>query len=111
MRHRPNAALLIRPKCRLTTRLLLKAIFAAGLLVGLGTTVPALAATRALVTDPVAMVDPFIGTSGGFNTFPGTDVPFGMIQWSPDSGTNRHLGGGYDHGDGTLRGFSLTHMS
>src|SRR5256885_10498927 len=66
--------------------------------------------TPALVADPAAMVDPFIGTAGGFNTFPGADVPFGMIQWSPDT-QNRHDGGGYDHGDNTFRGFSLTHMS
>src|SRR5437764_10016818 len=64
----------------------------------------------ALVADPAAMVDPFIGTAGGFNTFPGPDMPFGMIQWSPDT-QNRHGGGGYDHGDNTFRGFSLTHMS
>src|SRR5437763_2304586 len=67
-------------------------------------------ATPALVADPAAMVDPFIGTAGGFNTFPGPDVPFGMIQWSPDT-QNRHDGGGYDHGDANFRGFSLTHMS
>ncbi|MFL5701998.1 MAG: hypothetical protein ACJ8AG_04120, partial [Ktedonobacteraceae bacterium] len=37
-------------------------------------------------------VDPFTGTGvqqgapyGGGNTFPGADVPFGMIQWSPDT--------------------------
>jgi predicted alpha-1,2-mannosidase len=89
---------------------ILKASFAAGLLLCLGVTVPALAATSDLVADPAALVDPFIGTAGGFNTFPGTDVPFGMIQWSPDT-QNRHLGGGYDHGSNSFRGFSLTHMS
>src|SRR2546423_15696757 len=47
----------------------------------------------ALVADPAAMVDPFIGTAGGFNMFPGPDMPFGMIQWSPES-NNRHDGGG-----------------
>src|SRR2546421_3092768 len=90
----------------------LKAGFAVGLVAGLGAVaVPALGATRpALVADPAALVDPFIGTAGGFNTFPGADVPFGMIQWSPDT-QNRHDGGGYDHGDNTFRGFSLTHMS
>src|SRR3989440_5082688 len=90
----------------------LKAGFAVGLLAGLGAVaVPALAAIRpALVADLAALVDPFIGTAGGFNTFPGADVPFGMIQWSPDT-QNRHDGGGYDHGDNTFRGFSLTHMS
>src|SRR5262249_2290984 len=85
---------------------------AAGLLVAGFSTVPALAAIQpALVSDPAALVDPFIGTAGGFNTFPGADVPFGMLQWSPDSTNSRHDGGGYDHGDGSFRGFSLTHMS
>src|SRR5213082_411269 len=67
-------------------------------------------ATPALVADPAALVDPFIGTAGGFNTFPGPDVPFGMIQWSPET-ENRHDGGGYDHGDTNFRGFALTHIS
>ena len=31
-------------------------------------------------------VDPFIGTAGDGNTFPGATLPFGMIQWSPDTG-------------------------
>ena len=70
----------------------------------------AVTAGPALVADPAAMVDPFIGTAGGFNMFPGPDMPFGMIQWSPES-NNRHDGGGYDHNDGNFRGFALTHMS
>src|SRR5689334_3284592 len=70
----------------------------------------AAATPAALVSDPASLVDPFIGTAGGFNTFPGPDVPFGMIQWSPET-QNRHDGGGYDHGDANFRGFALTHMS
>ena len=31
-------------------------------------------------------VDPFIGTAGGGNTFPGATLPWGMIQWGPDTG-------------------------
>src|SRR2546429_6758565 len=31
-------------------------------------------------------VDPLIGTTGDGNTFPGASLPFGMIQWSPDTG-------------------------
>ena len=31
----------------------------------------------------VDSVDPFIGTSGGGNTFPGPSAPFGMVQFSP----------------------------
>jgi predicted alpha-1,2-mannosidase len=76
---------------------------------------PALASPRgpagaALVADPLAAVDPFIGTRAGFNVFPGPDVPFGMIQWSPET-QNRHSGGGYEQGDSMFRGFALTHMS
>src|SRR5208283_3308581 len=52
-------------------------------------------------------VDPFIGTSDGGNTFPGATVPFGMVQWSPDTTAD----GWYQYKDQTLRGFSLTHIS
>ena len=50
-------------------------------------------------------------TSGGGNTFPGAEVPFGMVQWSPDTLPNRSAGGGYNYGDTTLDGYSLTHIS
>ena len=52
-------------------------------------------------------VDPLIGTAGGGNTFPGASLPFGMIQWSPD--TNRDAW--YHYEDKQIRGFSLTHIS
>ncbi len=88
------------------------------------TVVAALAATFAacvppahadtLISDPSALVNPFIGTAatvtGSGNTFPGADTPFGMIQWSPDT-SSRPKGGGYDYGDSSLSGFSLTHIS
>lgn len=57
-------------------------------------------------------VDPFIGTRGAGNTFPGADVPFGMVQWSPEStagGLSKP--GGYQDGDLVIRGFGLTHLS
>ncbi|HEY3624632.1 MAG TPA: GH92 family glycosyl hydrolase [Terracidiphilus sp.] len=56
---------------------------------------------------PYESVDPFIGTAGGGNTFPGATLPFGMIQWSPDTG---HLGW-YFYTDKQISGFSLTHVS
>ncbi|HEV2635670.1 MAG TPA: GH92 family glycosyl hydrolase [Actinocrinis sp.] len=65
----------------------------------------------ALVTDPASLVDARVMTTGGGNDFPGADVPFGMVQWSPDSATNRNDGGGYDYNAAQTRGFSLTHMS
>ena len=52
-------------------------------------------------------VDTFIGTGADGNTFPGATVPFGMIQWSPDTRPD----GWYHYGDKTIRGFSLTHIS
>ena len=67
-------------------------------------------ASAALVTDPASLVDPFIGTTNQGNDFPGADSPFGMFQWSPDT-NSRPPGGGYEHNDTTITGFSLTHLS
>ena len=57
-------------------------------------------------------VNPFIGTDFTGNTYPGAQVPFGMVQLSPDNG----LGGwdriaGYFYPDSTIAGFSHTHLS
>ncbi len=65
----------------------------------------------AWVADPASLVNTLVGTTGGGNTFPGADVPFGMIQWSPDTSPDRSQGGGYDYKDSQLIGFSLTHIS
>jgi hypothetical protein len=62
------------------------------------------------VSDPASLVNPFIGTTSGGNTFPGADAPFGMVQWSPDT-TSRPDGGGYNYNDSAITGFSLTHLS
>ena len=76
------------------------------------------------VSDPASLVDPFIGTAGApgwtpnafvgaqtsGNTFPGADVPFGMVQWSPDTPTRVDTGG-YDYEDSSIIGYSLTHFS
>ena len=44
--------------------------------------------------------------------FPGADLPFGMIQWSPDTSPNtEQSGGGYAYEDAAISGFSLTHLS
>lgn len=60
-------------------------------------------------------VDPFIGTSGTpvggpIDTFPGASLPFGMIQWSPDT-PSQPAGGGYNYPDHRVLGFGLTHLS
>lgn len=64
-----------------------------------------------LVNNPAAAVNPFIGTSGGVNEFPGPDMPFGMMQWGPDTSPDRADGGGYTYGDSQISGYSLTHLS
>lgn len=65
--------------------------------------------------DPTALVNTFVGTSGTqqggpIDTFPGADVPFGMLQWSPDT-PSQNAGGGYEYNDKEITGFSLTHLS
>ncbi|BDZ50254.1 alpha-1,2-mannosidase [Frondihabitans sucicola] len=72
--------------------------------------VAAQAATTAYVQNPASLVDPIIGTSGAVDDFPGADVPFGMVQWSPDT-PSRPAGGGYEYNDKSVTGFSLTHVS
>ncbi len=54
-----------------------------------------------------AEVDPTIGSSGGGNTFPGATLPFGMVQFSPDTS----LDGWYRYDGKSVRGFSVTHLS
>ena len=64
-----------------------------------------------------AQVDPFAGTQpgphtfGGGHNFPGASVPFGMVQWSPDTTPPDRHSGGYDYRDYHVKGFSLTHLS
>ncbi|MFI6488723.1 GH92 family glycosyl hydrolase [Streptomyces sp. NPDC050564] len=53
------------------------------------------------------LVDPFIGTESGGNTYPGAAVPFGMVQFSPDTGHPT----GYHYSQNHIRGFSLVHLS
>jgi predicted alpha-1,2-mannosidase len=57
-------------------------------------------------------VNPFIGTDYTGNTYPGAQLPYGMVQLSPDNG----LPGwdriaGYYYPDSTIAGFSHTHLS
>jgi predicted alpha-1,2-mannosidase len=62
------------------------------------------------VVDPVSLVNPLIGTAGGGDTFPGADVPFGMVQWSPDTGTDAN-GGSYSYQSPSIIGYGLTQLS
>src|SRR3954454_344161 len=67
--------------------------------------------TLAKVSDPASLVDTRTWTTGGGNVFPGAEVPYGMVQWSPDTMPHRNAGGGYNYGDESLTGYSLTHVS
>jgi predicted alpha-1,2-mannosidase len=86
----------------------------AALVIALGLVI---AAPAALAAGFASHVDPFAGTRagpgtfGGGHNFPGASVPFGMVQWSPDTTpADTHLGG-YNYRDNHLKGFSLTHLS
>ncbi|HEV7905940.1 MAG TPA: hypothetical protein VGO96_19020, partial [Pyrinomonadaceae bacterium] len=74
--------------------------------------------------DLAQYVNPFVGTGnsplpdylGGNksgNTFPGATLPFGMVQFSPDTerGFGQEERGSYLYHDTQIRGFSLTHLS
>jgi predicted alpha-1,2-mannosidase len=57
-------------------------------------------------------VNPFIGTDGPGNTYPGATVPFGMVQLSPDIGIpGWDRIAGYFYQDSIISGFSHTHLS
>lgn len=63
-------------------------------------------------TNYAEKVNTLIGTDYTGNTYPGAQVPFGMVQLSPDNG----LPGwdriaGYFYPDSTIAGFSHTHLS
>jgi predicted alpha-1,2-mannosidase len=104
-----------RPR-RVTTTLAGLAVLGAAL-----STVTSSAATGAVaatVSDPAALVHPLDGTGTGsvnpgtVGEFPGADLPFGMIQWSPDTSPNTvQSGSGYAYTDHAISGFSLTHLS
>ncbi len=68
------------------------------------------------------LVNPFVGTQSGAadfgtgggagNTFPGATLPFGMVQFSPDTAPSLdNFSGGYTYSDTQMDGFSLTHIS
>ena len=92
------------------------ALLAAVLLVGamLASATPTSYDPPALVANPVEHVDTLIGTGNGgksvgeINNFPGASVPFGMVQYSPDTVDNY---AGYAHANGQATGFSMTHAS
>ncbi|HXS47983.1 MAG TPA: GH92 family glycosyl hydrolase [Solirubrobacterales bacterium] len=58
-----------------------------------------------------AGTEPGAHTFGGGHNFPGATLPFGMVQWGPDTVPADRHSGGYDYRDNHLSGFSLTHLS
>jgi len=70
---------------------------------------------KATSASPADYVNTFVGTAGpdAGNTYPGAALPFGMIQWSPDTsnGFTRKNVGSYVYDDNMIRDFSLTHLS
>ncbi|MEV6551025.1 GH92 family glycosyl hydrolase [Streptomyces sp. NPDC051597] len=103
-----------RPRPRCAAALSALALAATGL-VGLATAAPAHAAVLPLTQ----YVDPFIGTDdsnapnpvpggAGGSTYPGAVVPFGGVQFSPDTPTASPSG--YRYKDATVEDFSLTHF-
>ena len=57
-------------------------------------------------------VNPFVGTDGYGNVYPGSQIPFGGIQISPDTDADFYdAASGYKYSHPTIMGFSLTHLS
>ncbi|MFG1605322.1 GH92 family glycosyl hydrolase [Actinoplanes sp. NPDC049265] len=73
------------------------------------------AAPVPIVTDPVAHVNPLIGSTNLGNTYPGAVTPWGMAAFSPQTTrgdqTRTPAPGGYQYTATRIRGFSLTHLS
>ncbi|MDB4946913.1 MAG: alpha,2-mannosidase [Labilithrix sp.] len=74
----------------------------------------------ATATGLAAFVDPFIGTGDAVSpdpvgngltgaTYPGAALPFGMVQFSPD--TTRSDPPGYHYSDTAITAFSVTHLN
>jgi predicted alpha-1,2-mannosidase len=60
---------------------------------------------------PVNESLPLVGTDANGHAYPGATVPFGMVQASPDTGTEGWgLCSGYRYQDSVIEGFSHTHM-
>ena len=79
------------------------------LLCGLLTLLPSVTVRGDNENGNAPYVDPFIGTEGGGNVFPGVCVPFGMVKLGPDCG-NMEWNAGWAP-DGNIHGFSHTHVS
>src|SRR4029078_6649415 len=62
--------------------------------------------------DYTRYVNPFIGTGGHGDTFPGAVMPCAMVNLSPDTReANWDGSSGYHYSDDIIYGFSHTHLS
>lgn len=62
--------------------------------------------------NPVYEPLPMVGTDAHGHAYPGAVVPFGMVQLSPDTGTEGwDWCSGYHYSDSTIEGFTHTHLS
>src|SRR4051812_19948767 len=93
---------------------------AVGLLLAAGLTVAGPAPAHAAVLPLTQHVNPFIGTDdsnspnpvpggAGGSTVPGPVLPFGMVQFSPDTPTASPSG--YRFADSQIQEYSLTHFN
>jgi predicted alpha-1,2-mannosidase len=58
------------------------------------------------------LVNHFLGTGAHGHTYPGATLPFGMVQLSPDNGTQGwDWCSGYHYSDTVIAGFSHTHLN
>jgi predicted alpha-1,2-mannosidase len=65
---------------------------------------------RSVELNLVQYAKPMCGTGGDAFTYPGATVPFGMIQWSPDTEMGLRKGG-YSDDDTRISDFSVDHIS
>ena len=60
----------------------------------------------------VSFIEPFVGTHGEGNTYPGPTTPFGMAQFGPDTDDALWAtASGYEYSDTSIMGFSCVHLS
>lgn len=103
---------------RRVRRLLLSSIAALVLVAVPLVSAPSATAAGALVTDPVQYVHTLAGTQGSTNSFPGPAMPFGMVQFSPDTASGGNVqsttgptGAGYKYNQNNVIGYGMTHAS
>jgi predicted alpha-1,2-mannosidase len=71
--------------------------------------VHSLALAQTVLPTAFDLVDPIIGSSGEGMTSPTAQLPFGMVQWGPDTHTGEWYNYAYE--DNKILGFSMTHLS